>query len=196
MQPARIMVLLLALGVPAAPAASSTPSHDPTSAVGTFAVAFSGTSTLHDFEGTAEPKPLTVRRDDGGTWAATATLPVAALGTGNRWRDANLRSMLESERHPEITATFAAVDPDRCRPSGPGRPGELPFTLRIRNVERSLIATTSGWQEGPDHVSFDAGFRVSLAAFALEPPTALGLSKVGDVVDVSVHVELRHGDAR
>jgi polyisoprenoid-binding protein YceI len=187
MRPLRHALLVVALGVRAAAA----PSHEPSAAAGTFAVTFSGTSTLHDFQGTAAVQPVGAQRSAGrDAWTAEVRVPVAALDTGSAWRDANMRAMLDAEHFPHLTAVFDAIDPDRSRPSPPNGVGSLPFTLRIRDVAHELVGVTSAWREQADRVSFDVRFEVSLASFGLEPPRALGVIEVGDVVTVSVHVAL------
>jgi polyisoprenoid-binding protein YceI len=158
---------------------------------GTFTVTFSGTSTLHDFQGTAAVQPVGARRLTGrDAWTAEVRVPVATLDTGSAWRDANMRAMLDAEHYPNVTAVFDAIDPDRSRPSAPNGVGSLPFTLRIRDVAHELVGATSAWRQQADRVSFDVRFEVSLASFGLEPPRALGVIEVGDVVTVSVHVDL------
>jgi polyisoprenoid-binding protein YceI len=158
---------------------------------GTFRVAFAGTSTLHGFDGAVAPQALEVRLAAGAdTWAAEANVPVAAINTGNAWRDANLRAMLDAERFPTIAATFPAIEPREARPASGKREGSLPFALRIRDVTRQVLGTTSAWRDRPGGVSFDVRFEVSLAAFGLEAPSTLGVVRVGDAVAVTVHVEL------
>lgn len=187
MRPLRHALLVVALGVRAAAA----PSHEPSAAAGTFTVTFSGTSTLHDFQGTAAVQPVGAHRIPGrDAWTAEVRVPVEALDTGSAWRDANMRAMLDAEHFPHLMAVFDAIDLDRSRPSTPNGVGSLPFTLRIRDVAHELVGVTSAWREQADRVSFDVRFEVSLASFGLEPPRALGVIAVGDVVTVSVRVAL------
>jgi polyisoprenoid-binding protein YceI len=112
------------------------------------------------------------------------SVPVAALNTGNGWRDSDLREMLDAERHPQIRARFRDLDPDQVRSSG-----MLPFLLQIRSVERPVKATVQNWRQSERAASFDAAFDVSLASFQLEAPSRFFLT-VGDAVRVTVHVTL------
>ena len=151
---------------------------------GTLDVAFAATSTLHDFEGTAGKLDVSLAQDASGGWSAEVAIPVAQLNTGNDRRDANMRSMLDAEHHPQIQGRFRGVDPERVRSSG-----KLPFVLRIRNVEHPLEASVTHWQQAERTASFDAAFDVSLAAFQLEAPQVLFI-RVGDTVHVNVHLKL------
>jgi hypothetical protein len=187
MRPFQQALLVVALAARAVGA----PSYEPSAVAGTFIVKFAGSSTLHDFEGVAAAQPVAARRLGGrDAWAAEVRVPVAALDTGSAWRNANMRSMFDAERFPDVTAVFEVIDPSRSRPAGPDRAGSLPFTLRIRDVAHEMVGATSVWREERDRLSFDVRFEVSLASFGLEPPSALGVIEVGDVVTVSVHVNL------
>jgi polyisoprenoid-binding protein YceI len=151
---------------------------------GVLRVAFAATSTLHDFEGSAKPASVSVSQDPAGGWSADVTLSVADLSTGNDWRDEGMRSMFEADRHPRILGRVRGVDPEQVR-----RSGELAFVLRIRDVERPLTARVTHWQQGERQASFDAAFDISLAAFGIEAPS-IPFNRVGDVVHVSLHLDL------
>lgn len=154
--------------------------------LGTVQVEFAGTSTLHDFHGTA-PAVAAAIEPDGAGWRAAVAVPVASLDTADASRDANLRAMFEAAQYPEIRAVLSGIDAEALR-----RTRRLPFTLVIRNVRRELTATIAAWQESPTELAFDAAFPVSLQAFALDAPrAALGLIRVGDAVQVTVHVTVR-----
>jgi polyisoprenoid-binding protein YceI len=151
---------------------------------GELRVAFTATSTLHDFEGSAKPISVSLAQDPSGGWSADVTLPIAALSTGNGWRDESMRSMFEADRHPQLLGRFRGVDPEQVRSSG-----ALAFVLRIRDVERPLTARVTHFQQGERQASFDAAFDVSLAEFGIEAPS-LPFNHVGDVVHVTVHLDL------
>jgi len=148
-------------------------------------ISFLGSSTVHDFEGSGAPVRVAIETQPDGTWAGEVSVPVATLDTGIEKRDANLRTMLDAPHHPEIRGLFRAVDAEQAR-----RSALLPFTLRIRDVERPVQAKLSNWkQEDERHARFDADFDVSLQAFGLEAPHVLFVS-VEDTVHVTVHVAL------
>ena len=147
-------------------------------------LAFTGTSTLHAFEGTGAPVAASLTHAGDGTWSAEASVAVADLDTGNGWRDASMRTMFDAGRHPRIQARVRGVDPERVRETR-----TLPFALRIRDVELPLEAHITQWRQSERRASFVAEFDVSLAAFGLAAPQGFFLS-VGDSVHVSVRVQL------
>lgn len=154
--------------------------------VGAVTVEFVGTSTLHDFHGAAPPLPIAVDAD-GPRWQAMVAVPVATLDTGDADRDENMRAMFAAAHAPEIRVALSAIDADAVR-----RTQTLPFVLTIGATSRDTTATVAAWREAGDHLAFDASFPVSLRAFALEAPrAALGLIRVDDAVQVTVHVSLR-----
>ncbi len=153
---------------------------------GTAQVTFSGTSTLHDFEGTAGSVAVALSQAADGTWSADVSVPVAGMKTGNRLRDGDMREMLGAPQHPAIRGRFRELDGEKVRNSG-----VLPFVLRIRTVERPVQAAVRNWRQGEREASFDAAFDVSLESFQLEAPSTFFLT-VGDTVRVRVHVRLEH----
>src|SRR5262245_4552639 len=151
---------------------------------GSAQISFTVTSTLHDFEGTAGSAALALSQAAGAAWSADVSVPVAAMKTGNGWRDSDMRQMLDAEHHPQIRARFRDLDPEKVRSSG-----VLPFVLQIRTVERPVKATVKNWRQSERAASFDAAFDVSLKSFQLEAPSRFFLT-VGDEVHVVVHVKL------
>ena len=151
---------------------------------GSLQISFQGTSTLHDFAGTAGPVSVSLWQAANGTWSADVSVPVAQLDTGNGWRDEGMREMFDAARHPRIIARFRDLDADRARSSG-----VLPFLLRIRSVERPVQASITAWRQTERAASFEAAFELSLASFQLEAPQTLFL-RVGDSVRVTVRATL------
>jgi polyisoprenoid-binding protein YceI len=152
-------------------------------------VSFAATSTFHDFEGEVPPVAFALQQDEGGSWSADLSVPVAGIDTGIERRNASMREMLDASHYPEIRGRFRAVDPEAVRQSG-----VLPFALVIRDQERPMEAHVSSWQQDESHASFDADFDVSLEAFQLKAPRVLFI-RVGDVVHVRVHVALERAQA-
>ncbi len=148
-------------------------------------ISFVGSSTLHDFEGTADPVHVTTEAQPDGKWAGEVSVPVATLDTGIDARDEKLLEMFDAAHHPQIRGHFRDVDAERVQ-----RDAVLPFVLRIRDVERPVQAKLSNWKQPDDrHARFDADFDVSLQDFGLEAPHVLFVS-VDDTVHVTVHVAL------
>jgi hypothetical protein len=160
--------------------AAAEPSH----LDGAATIRFTGSSTLHEFSGTAPPAAFVVEQAADGSFAATVDVPTAGLTTDNSWRDSNMRAMLHADSNPVVRAIFSAVVPDVVKENG-----RLPFRLRIASVERELVAEVSGWEQGADRAALDARFTVSLDGFGLTAPGALFM-RVDDAVRVEVHVVL------
>ena len=144
---------------------------------------FAGSSTLHDFEGSAAQITLIMTPDAGdtGTWSADVEVPVATLDTGGDGRDENMREMFDATHFPTIRAALRNVDPDTVRETR-----KLPFMLVIRDVEHETIAAVSNWRGDDEEISFDISFEISLKKFGLEAP-GLFFIRVGDRVTVTVH---------
>jgi polyisoprenoid-binding protein YceI len=151
---------------------------------GTATTRFSGSSTLHDFSGTAGPATFVLEPSPTASWAALVAVPIAGLSTDNSLREKEMRKMFHADEHPTIHATFVDVVPDAVRKSG-----RLPFRLSIADVERELTAEVSDWRQTDTRVELDAAFTISLSDFQLEAPGSLFL-RVDDSVKVDVHVVL------
>ena len=153
-------------------------------------VTFFATATLHDFEGKAPCARLAIEpHGESGHYRGFAEVTVAQLDTGIAARNEKMREMFEAERYPVITAIFENIDSAGVRGQAQGM---LPFAIEIHGVARGVKATTSGWSEVPDQqrAHFRAEFTVALSDFGMEPPSAVGLVRVGDQVRVVVDVDL------
>jgi hypothetical protein len=109
------------------------------------------------------------------------------MDTRNATRDGKMREMFLSERFPRIHAAAHDVDVERLRVEiGKGREGDasIDLLLRIRDVERKVRATASNLKDSGEQVTFDLEFPVSLGEFDLNPPSVLGILRVGDKVSV------------
>ena len=171
-----VLALLLVLG--AVPEARSD------TLAGKADIKFTGSSTLHEFEGKAPPVAFAPSDDAAGNWSARVQVPVASLDTGNGWRDSNMRKVLDAEHYPSILAAFDGIAPDALR-----QHATLPFMLTIRDKARPVTAALTNWKESEQHLEFDAAFSVSLADYGLEVPSVLFVH-VDDKVAVTVHVSL------
>jgi len=168
---------------------ASPPNVLPDQLDGSCTIEFAASSTLHAFAGVAAETSFVLRqREDNALWEAEIEVPVARLTTDNRWRDANMRAMFDSEHHPNIRASFANIDPTRARPAQASAAGVLPFTLQIRDVRRTVVGRVRHWQQTDQEASFDVDAVVSLRDFGLEAPTTMGFVKVQDEVTITAHV--------
>ncbi len=162
-------------------------------------IRFLGVSTLHDFTGTCRCQPFTVTVVKGaagrqGIPGVEIAVPVEEMNTKNGKRDKQMREMFQSDKFPHIRGIIRDLDPDKIRRetgNGPGATGSVEFTLKIRDIERTIRANVSNLRETPERVTFDAEFPVSLKEFDLKPPTVLfGAIRVGDKVTVNAAFRL------
>lgn len=178
------VAVLLATPALAAPAVSAPAVAAPLPLQAVCDVHFTGSSTLHDFHGSAPA--VTVPLQPGtldGHWTAEAGVDVRSLDTGNGSRDSNMWNMFDAKNWPSIRASFADID---AAAIATGK--RLSFKLTIREITHDVVATVTSWQQDQDKVAFNAAFDVSLTAFGLEAPSVLGLVHVADSVAVGVHV--------
>jgi hypothetical protein len=159
-------------------------------------IRFLGTSTLHDFNGTARCMPFSAdlaRGEGGGTSIpeANVSVPVDGMDTGNKDRDSQMREMFRSKRFPMIRGVIRNVDVDALRRQM-GREGKVLFylVLRIRDVEKIVPVTATDIREDGKRVRFDFTFPVSLREFGLKAPSFLFVFRVGDKVTVTGNVRL------
>lgn len=143
-------------------------------------VRFHGTSTLHDFDGSVTPRPFTITRDDA-SFSARVHVRVADMTTANAKRDGKMRTMLSAPRFGEIVGIIEDA------PIPQSADARIPLRLRIRDREQTLQARVVEWGAA-DGIAFRLEFSLSLAAFALAPPSVLGMIRVGDTVAVSCTV--------
>lgn len=166
---------------------------------GNCAIRFLGTSTLHDFAGTARCQPFSVNLSGGADGrmvlrGVEIAVPVAEMDTKNKKRDKQMRKMFESDQFPRIRAALSTLDPDKIRQEmrkDPNGKGTVEFTLKIRDIEHGIRAAVSNLRETPGWVSFDVEFPVSLKTYNLNPPAPFfGAIRVGDKVDVNAAFRL------
>ncbi len=124
---------------------------------------------------------------DGGVQVMVRA-PVSSFDSGNGNRDAHMREATETARFPyvELKAVGSGVIPAAGGPAAPLRlSGELTFHGVTQPVD---VPATVHWQ-GPDHVTVEATFPISLGAYHVERP-ALLFSKIEDRVDVTARLVL------
>lgn len=158
---------------------------------GTCDVRFEATSTLHDFGGEAAPSRFVlIGATSADALDADVIVDARSLRTGVEARDARLRTMLDVERWPDIVGRFRGLDPAVIAATR-----RLPFTLTIRDVTRRMEARVTEWARGEHDVTLRAELTVSLRDFGLQPPSVLGLVRVGDEVRVRVRASVMTADA-
>jgi hypothetical protein len=165
---------------------------------GTSDVKFRGYSTLHNFEGTVTQVPLKVTvtgEKDERVVSATSDVPVQQMNTAKPDRDRNMWTMFQEAKFRFIKVEVNRAAERDLRPPG-AKPGAMTVTLSIAGTRGTVSAAVTNVSESANQGSFDLAFPISLKAFKLEPPSAIGgLVKVKDTVDVTVHVTLKKDGA-
>ncbi len=165
---------------------------------GSCQIEFFGTSTLHDFSGQASCQPFVFAVSEDaqvGLRFKGQEISVAVFGmdTDNKKRDKKMREMFEVEKFPLIQGSLGLITPQMIREFAAGRTdkkGQLPFDLKIRDINNPQTARVSNLQEDDKQLSFDLGLDLSLKTYQIKPPSVLGLIRVGDQVGLKIHVLL------
>lgn len=160
---------------------------------GNCSVAFQGTSTLHNFEGTGRCQPFTVAEHDGTMTVPMLSVAVASMDTDNSKRDKKMREMFESEKYPLIVGMTDPVilnDVRNALAAGVDNTAEVNIQLKIRDIEKNVTAALQNVVEADSGITADLNFSLSLTEFKLEPPSVLGIIKVGDMVNVKTSFSL------
>lgn len=157
-------------------------------------VKFHATSTLHDFDGTIPKVPLRVTVKPGSNGrlvSATSDVEVTKMNTAEAKRDKAMWEMFQQAKYRVIKIEVNDA-PERVLKPTATKAGSMPVTLNIAGKRGTVNGTVTNVVESPSQGSFDLAFPVSLKAFSLEPPKAVGgLIKVGDIVQVSARVTLK-----
>jgi polyisoprenoid-binding protein YceI len=167
---------------------------DTTNWDGSASIAFSGTSTLHDWDGKVKAEPFTasvVTGDDGRPKTLAAEVKVKATGmdTDNDKRDATMQKSMKVTDYPLIEGKFQGVSFAAIMPDGK-TPAKLPFSLTLLGKKQDVAATISNWKLNGDTATFDASFSLSLKQCGITVPSAMLVVRVGDTVKVNVAVKL------
>ncbi len=154
---------------------------------GSCLVSFSGTSTLHDFEGHAVSEPFSVTPRDDGVYEMDISVPLITMTTDHDKRDAKMLRSLEADAFPAIKGTVTvAVPQDENAVSR--------MVLELHGHKEPVEFTVKNWQETGGRISFDGEFALAMSAFDIHVPSVLGVIRVGDEVMVSAHVEMDAGE--
>ncbi|MEW6324272.1 MAG: YceI family protein [Nitrospirota bacterium] len=139
-------------------------------------VAFDARATLHRFtgvsrevEGRVEAIPVAVEQTSRGAVSVKA----ASLKTGNRLRDRNMRTMLETDRYPDIRFTLGQVKIKQM-PTAEERAATLLVSgqLQVRDVTRPLQLPVTV-VPGTDTIVITGQFPLTFTELGLTPPTLL-----------------------
>jgi polyisoprenoid-binding protein YceI len=161
---------------------------------GTASIAFSGTSTLHNWDGKVNAEPFSasvVTADDGRPKTLSAVVKVKAtdMDTANDKRDATMQKSMKVADYPFIEGRFQGVSFASIMPDGK-TPSKLPFSLTLLGKKQDVAATVANWKLSGDTATFDASFSISLKQCGITVPSAMLVVRVGDTVKVRVSVKL------
>ena len=186
-----LFVAVLIFAIPFAPFTALATDYQ-----GSCSVAFQGTSTLHNFEGTGSCQPFMVDENAGVMTVPALSVAVSGMDTDNSKRDKKMRAMFDAETYPLITGRTGTVVLGELRKAvaeGKGGSAGFDIELKIRNIEKPVTAVLQNIVETDSKLTADLVFSLSLADYQLEPPSVFGFIKVGDIVKVTTSFVL---DAR
>lgn len=152
-------------------------------------VRFDGTSTLHDFTGFATSKVERVEwipNGQGGSLTAESIeFDVEKLTTDHKKRDKKMMKMFKPSDFPLITGQLKNWD------VGGGSEAPSVLLLKIQDSELEIPVILSEVIVDETGIHFTSNFSLSLKAFGLKRPSALGFIRVGDEVNVEIETTLR-----
>ena len=145
---------------------------------------------LHKVDGEARQVEAKAQLAPDGTLRTMARAQVASLDTGDGNRDANLRVVMDADKHPYVVLKGTS----RLPTMPAALPAELPVTLDaevdVHGVKRPARIPLQVSFLDPDTVRVRGTFDVSLEAHRVERPSLL-FKKVDDATRVSVDLLLR-----
>lgn len=158
----------------------------------TASIKFKGSSTLHEFAGTAPAQPFVASfTKDAETGklkvSAKTSLKVKDMTTHNRMRDKNMYKMFDAKHFTYIEAELnnAAISEKTDT--------RAKLHLKIHGVEHDVIATISKVQRKENQIRCLMTFPVSITAFGMKRPSVMGMIKVADTVHVECTVTGKAG---
>lgn len=160
---------------------------------GNCSIDFMATATLHDVHGKGRCQPFTASETDGVLSLPSLKVAVASLDTDNTRRDRQMRDMFEAEKFPLITGRTGQVvlaDLRRALPAENGHSDRMVIHLKIRDIEKPVTATIRNFRETDSSIVAEVVFPLSLADYQLQPPSVLGIIRVGDQVGVTASFTL------
>lgn len=182
---AMLAALVLAMGAPASAQGATTTTY----AFGKASeVRYHMVHQLHEFSGTTHALRGKVALRDGKlVTPLKLQVPLVTFDSGNTNRDTNALLVLDAGKFPSVALAVTAFT-ERTR-SGSATAfevaGDAEAMLTLRGVTKPLKFPLKA-KVGPEGLTADAAFEVSLTAFGIERP-ALLFKPVEDVVRVTVH---------
>ena len=160
---------------------------------GNCSIVFQGSSTLHDFEGKGNCEPFTVSETEGIMTVPELVVTVSGMDTDNSKRDKKMHEMFNQDIYPLIKGSTGPVLLGEIRKAlkeNADSAKEVLFDLTIRETVKPVSAGLQNVVELDSTITADLVFSVSLAEYQLEPPSVLGIIRVGDQVKVTTSFSL------
>lgn len=136
---------------------------------------------MHNFGGELPAQPFALVISNG-TWSVEADVLAGLMKTGSGGRDRSMYKMMNTNRHPRVHGSVVRAP----IPSAGGT--NVTLNLQIRDRRFDLPVRVTDWQETPGEIRFHAAWEVSLKQYGLEPPSVLGVIRVGDRVKLNADV--------
>jgi hypothetical protein len=146
----------------------------------TAVIRFAGTSTLHNFGGQLPAQPFFLVISNG-TWSAASIVWAGQMNTGHEKRDGKMHQMFNTNAFPTIQGGVAG-------PAISGAMTNVNLRLQIRDKSHDLPVRITGWSENAREIRFHADWEVSLDAYGLNPPSVMGVIRVGNRVKLEADV--------
>lgn len=160
--------------------------------------AFDAESTFHDFTGKTRAVSGWIEADlaDLAPAAGAISIEAAALDTGNKGRDKDMREELKTAEHPAIAFALAKVEDLRWKV--PGREGTFTLvgTLSIAGKTREVRIPASGrlGDDGLLRVSGETSLKMS--DYGVRPPSSFLIARVADEVRIRFSITARKTDGK
>ena len=160
---------------------------------GSSVITFSGTSTLHDWEGKVSAKSFETRVSEDASGKPTriqaeVVVDATQMDTAEPKRDENMRKAMKVTDYPlirgSINAPVNAVAADGVTPT------KLPLKLTLLGKTQDVEGTVTNWKRTNDKASFDLDFELSMKESGISVPSVLFFIRVGDAVKVHATVTL------
>lgn len=176
------LVVLVALAMPVFAGAQPLPVLSSESSI-----TYSGTSPLHDWEGTSQR--VTGRLDLDREVPARSQLaieaPVASFDSGNRTRDRTMREATEADRFPTVRFASQSIQVRSWSGSPGSRTGRwrVTGTLTFHGVSRTVSVDVAAREQRGRFIA-TGSFPIDLSDYGVDRP-GVGPVKIGDRIRLS-----------
>jgi hypothetical protein len=142
-------------------------------------------ATVDSFTGTANSLPFSWMPGDE---QVRIVFEIAAMETGKKKRDEEMRHMFHADTHPLIVGTAAAADVFALSPGED--PVELPLKIEMHGITRDVTGMVTEVERADGELAFTIAFPLVLSAHDLKAPSIMMVIRVADDVKVTARVSL------